>query len=62
MAILTLRVTRGWSLEQAARVFHVTAATIACWMRRVDEQGPKALVQIREPVNKFPDFVRFVVQ
>ena len=41
MAILTLRVTRGWSLEQAARVFHVTAATIACWMRRVDEQGPK---------------------
>ena len=31
-------------------------------MRRVDEQGPKALVQIREPVNKFPDFVRFVVQ
>ena len=62
MAILTLRVTRGWSLEQAARVFHVTAATIACWMKRVDEQGPKALVQIREPVNKFPDFVRFVVQ
>jgi putative transposase len=62
MAILALKATRGWSLEQAARVFHVTAATIACWMRRVDEQGPKALVQIREPVNKFPDFVRFVVQ
>ena len=43
-------------------MFHVTAATIASWVKRVDEQGPDALVQIREPVNKFPDFVRFVVQ
>ena len=25
-------------------------------MRRVDEEGVDALVQIREPVNKFPDF------
>jgi hypothetical protein len=28
----------------------------------VDEQGPDALVQLREPVNRFPDFVRYVVQ
>ena len=44
---------RGWSLEHTARLFHLTAATIASWMKRVDEQGPDALVQIREPVNKF---------
>jgi putative transposase len=62
MAILQLKATRGWSLEQAARVFHVTAATIASWIKRADEQGPDALVQLREPVNKFPDFVRYVVQ
>ena len=31
-------------------------------MKRVDEEGPDALVQIREPVNKFPDFVRYAVQ
>ena len=30
--------------------------------KRDDEQGPVALAQIREPVNKFPAFVRFVVQ
>ena len=62
MAILQLRATRAWSLEQTARVFHLTAATVASWLKRVDEQGPDALVQLREPVNKFPDFVRYVVQ
>ena len=62
MAILELRAARGWSLEQTARAFHVTAATIASWIKRVDEQGPDALVQLREPVNRFPDFVRYVVQ
>ena len=62
MAILALKATRGWSTEQTARRFQVTAATFASWMKRVDEQGPNALVQLREPVNKFPDFVRFVVQ
>jgi len=38
------------------------AGTIASWLKRVDEQGPDALLQIREPVNKFPDFVRYAVQ
>ena len=27
-----------------------------------DESGPQALVQLRTPVNKFPDFVRYAVQ
>ena len=61
MAILELKAARGWSLEQAAKAFLVTAATIASWMRRLDEDGPDALVQLRQPVNKFPDFVRHVV-
>ena len=62
MAILNLRAARGWSLEQTARTFLVTGATIASWMKRVDEEGPEALVQLREPVNKFPDFVRYAIQ
>jgi transposase InsO family protein len=31
-------------------------------MKRLDEQGAKALIQVPIPVNKFPDFVRYVVQ
>jgi len=31
-------------------------------MKRLDEEGADALVQLREPVNRFPDFVRYVVQ
>ena len=62
MAILRIRSARHWSLEQAAKVFLVTAATIASWLKRVDEQGPQALVQSRERVNKWPDFVRYIVQ
>jgi len=62
MAILELRAARGWSLEQTARVFHLSAATVASWMKRLDEEGADALVQLREPVNRFPDFVRYVVQ
>ena len=62
LSILELRAARAWSVRQAADVFHVTPATIASWMKRLDEQGPGVLVQIREPVNKFPDFVRYAVQ
>ena len=62
MAILELRAARGWTLEQAADTFLLTAPTIASWMKRLDEDCPEALVQLREPVNKFPDFVRYAVQ
>ena len=62
MAILELRAARGWSLQETADAFQLTAPTIASWMQRVDEAGADALVQIRVPVNKFPDFVRYVVQ
>ena len=30
--------------------------------RRLDEEDPRALVQTREPVNKFPDFVAYIVR
>ncbi len=62
MAILELRAVRGWSLKQAADTFFLTSATIASWMKRIDQEGPDALLQLREPVNKFPDFVRYIVQ
>jgi hypothetical protein len=62
LAILELKATRGWSLEQTAKAFLVTAATVASWLRRVDEQGPNALLQLGTPINRFPDFVRYVVQ
>ena len=62
LAILELRGLRGWSLAQTARAFHVTPVTIASWGTRLDEGGPGALLRTTEPVNKFPDFVRYLVQ
>jgi len=62
MAILELRAARGWSLKQTADTFLVTPATVTSWMKRIDDQGANALLQLREPVNKFPDFVRYIVQ
>lgn len=62
MAILELRAARAWSARHTAETFLITAATIASWMKRLDEEGADALVQIREPVNKFPDFVPYAVQ
>ena len=51
LAILQLRAARGWSLEQTAKAFLVAAATVASWLRRVDKQGPNALLQLRTPVR-----------
>lgn len=62
LAILQVKAARQWSLEQTANAFLVTSATIASWMARVDEQGPQALLQSPVPVNRFPDFVRYLVQ
>ena len=62
MAILELKAARGWSLSQTAKAFLVTPATIASWLKRIDEGSFSALVRMPEPVNKFPDFVRYIVQ
>ena len=62
LAILELRSARCWSLAQTARVFQVTDVTIASWGKRLDEKGSDGLLPMPEPVNKFPDFVRGIVQ
>lgn len=62
LAILELRAARAWSLEQTAERMLVTPTTVASWMSRLDEQGPSALVRMPEPVNKFPDFVAYLVR
>ena len=49
-------------MSQTARHLLVTPATVASWMGRLDEEGPRAIVRARAPVNKFPDFVRYTVQ
>lgn len=43
-------------------MFLVTAQTIAEWMRRIDEDGPDALVRVPAPVNRFPELVTYLVQ
>jgi transposase InsO family protein len=62
LAILELRAARGWSRSQTARRLLVTTATVCSWMGRLDEEGPRAIVQVRDPVNKFPDFVTYIVR
>jgi len=51
LAILELRAARGWSLPRTARHLLVTTATVCSWMGRLDEEGPRAIVRIRQPVN-----------
>jgi putative transposase len=62
MRILQVKAARGWSREQAAHSFLIDEQTMRSWLRRVDEEGERALVRISEPVNKFPDFVRYLVK
>jgi len=62
MRVLQLRAARGWTLEKTARVFLVDMLTLQIWMRRLDEQGERALIQTVEPVNRYPDFVRNLVR
>jgi transposase InsO family protein len=62
MQILQLKAARGWSARQVAERFMVTEETIASWMRRLDEEGEAGLVQLTQPVNKFPDCVAYIVR
>ncbi len=62
LAILLLGAARGWRMALLAERFLVTAATIAHWQKRCDEEGEDALVKPRQPVNRFPDFVAELVQ
>jgi transposase InsO family protein len=62
MRILQLKAARNWSQAQAARAFLIDDQTLRSWLQRVDEEGERALIQIPEPVNRFPDFVRHLVK
>ena len=62
MRILQLKAARGWSLHQTAEVFAVTEDTIATWLNRTDEEGERALVRTAEPLNKFLDYVGYLVR
>src|SRR3990172_9116770 len=62
LAILELRAARGWTVAETARRLLVTPLTVASWNRRLDEEGPDALVQVPEPVNRFPEFVAYLVR
>ncbi len=62
MRVLRLKAARSWSSSQTAQVFLITEETIASWLRRIDEEGERGLVQIAEPVNKFPDYVGYLVR
>ena len=62
MAILELRARRGWSMGETARRFLIEPRTISSWMRRLDDGNERALVETVTPVNKFPEFVRYIVR
>jgi hypothetical protein len=61
MRILQVKAARGWSREEAAKVFMIDEETMRLWLRRMDEEDGN-LVRIHEPVNKFPDFVGCLVR
>ena len=62
LAILELRAARGWTVAETARRLLVTPVTVASWNSRLDEEGPDALLKVPVPVNRFPDFVAYVVR
>jgi transposase InsO family protein len=62
MRILQLKAARGWSCKQAARAFLINEQTLRSWLERIDEEGERSLIQTAEPVNRFPHFVRYLVQ
>src|SRR5262249_19003627 len=62
LAILALQAARGWSMDDTAEHFLITGNAVRSWHRRVDEEGPEVLVRTPQPVNKFPDWVRLLVQ
>ena len=62
LAILKLQAACGWSLTQAGTRLLIATATVASWARRLDEQGQRAVVQLPEPVNKLPEFARYIVR
>ena len=61
LAILELKATRGWNAAQTARAFGLDPETVRSWVRRTNNAGDD-LLRTSTPVNRFPEFVRYVVQ
>ncbi|MBW8034776.1 MAG: transposase family protein [Planctomycetes bacterium] len=61
MAILELKAARAWNLAETARTFMVDPETIASWMMRA-AGCQDGLLQLSQPVNKYPDYVRYIIQ
>ena len=59
---LELMAACGWNTPQAARNLLVSEGAIRRWANRSDEDSPNPLLRTTEPVNKFPDHVRYLVQ
>ncbi len=59
--ILELQNAVGWSDVDTAKLFLVSAQTIAAWRRELDDHGKDALVAPRAPVNKHSDRVAYLV-
>jgi transposase InsO family protein len=62
LQILRLKAIRGWTTVRTAEVFLLNEHTVTEWLQRIDEEGEKALLQMPEPVSKFPEFVRAIVR
>ena len=61
MAILELKAARAWNLADVARTFMVEPETVSSWMDRAGAEDD-GLLRTSEPVNKYPDYVRYIVQ
>ena len=62
LRILQVKAARGWTIGQTADAFILNPQTVMSWIQRVDEEGEHDLIQLYDPVNKFPGFVRSIVR
>ena len=61
MEILSVRAALGWTAHFTATTFLLADATITNWTARVAEHGEASLLVLKQPVNKWPLFVRDLV-
>ena len=62
LSIVMLRARAGWNASETAERFLLAPPTIASWTKRLDEEGPEALVQTPVPVNRYVDAVTALAQ
>jgi hypothetical protein len=48
--------------QAASEIALLNEETIRSWLRRLDGRGEEGLVRLGEPVNRFPDFVAYLVR